>query len=74
MIVAVVCALIIFTPVKEYLPGYEGIKLKKEVIDMKLTLDSLDRERGGGVLNELSHEIDLASFIIGRIEDVKLID
>jgi murein DD-endopeptidase MepM/ murein hydrolase activator NlpD len=46
VIVAVVCALVIFTPVKEYLPGYEGVKLKKEVIDMKLTLDSLDRELG----------------------------
>lgn len=32
---------------------------------------SLDRERGGGVLNELSHEIDLASFIIGSIEDIQ---
>jgi len=29
---------------------------------------SLDRNRGGGVLNELSHEIDLASFLLGNIE------
>ncbi len=32
---------------------------------------SLNRERGGGVLNELSHEIDLSSFIIGKIKDIQ---
>ena len=31
---------------------------------------SLDRNRGGGVINELSHEIDLASFIVGKIKDI----
>ncbi len=31
---------------------------------------SLDRCRGGGVINELSHEIDLASFIIGQIKSI----
>lgn len=44
VITAIVCSIIIFTPVKEYLPGYEGLKLKKEVIDMKMVLDSLDHE------------------------------
>tara|TARA_B100000161_G_C33549311_1_gene414586 strand:+ start:207 stop:1136 length:930 start_codon:yes stop_codon:yes gene_type:complete len=37
------------------------------------TLDSisLDRTRGGGVLNELSHEIDLAALLMGSIENIK---
>ena len=36
------------------------------------TLDSisLDRIRGGGVLNELSHEIDLALLFLGSVENI----
>ena len=33
-------------------------------------INFLDRCSGGGVINELSHEIDLASFIIGQIKSI----
>lgn len=32
---------------------------------------SLDEKRGGGVINELSHEIDLANYLIGPIKKIK---
>lgn len=38
----IICSVIIFTPVKEYLPGYEGVSLKKEIIDLRLKVDSLE--------------------------------
>tara|TARA_B100000886_G_scaffold335364_1_gene292318 strand:+ start:2593 stop:3525 length:933 start_codon:yes stop_codon:yes gene_type:complete len=42
-------------------------KWRKQPISQSI---SLDRNRGGGVLNELSHEIDLASFLLGTIENI----
>ena len=44
LIVIIVSSIIVFTPVKEYLPGYEGLKLKKEVVDIKLMMDSIDQQ------------------------------
>ena len=31
---------------------------------------SLDLKKGGGVLNELSHEIDLANYLLGPIKKI----
>lgn len=41
LLTAAIVALIIFTPIKEYLPGYEGVRLRKELITLKMQLDSI---------------------------------
>lgn len=44
LLVGVTVALIVFTPVKYYIPGYGSAKVDREYRQLKYAYDSLDRE------------------------------
>ncbi|MBA3649380.1 MAG: M23 family metallopeptidase [Chitinophagales bacterium] len=43
MLVLITVSAIVFTPLKEYIPGYADVNTKKDFIDLKLTSDSLEK-------------------------------
>jgi hypothetical protein len=46
LLVGLTTALIVFTPLKEYVPGYGKTSDRKQLIEMKVRVDSLEREVG----------------------------
>jgi hypothetical protein len=44
LLVGLTVALIIFTPLKYYIPGYDDLKIGREYQQMKYRVDSLERE------------------------------
>jgi hypothetical protein len=46
LLVGLTVALIIFTPLKYYIPGYDDLKVGREYQQMKYRVDSLEREVG----------------------------
>jgi hypothetical protein len=44
VLVGLTVALIIFTPLKYYIPGYDDLKVGREYRQMKYRVDSLDRQ------------------------------
>jgi hypothetical protein len=46
MLVGLTVALIIFTPLKYYIPGYDDLKIGREYQQMKYRVDSLENEIG----------------------------
>ena len=44
LLVGLTVALIIFTPLKYYIPGYDDLKVGREYQQMKYRVDSLERE------------------------------
>jgi hypothetical protein len=44
LLVGLTVALIIFTPLKYYIPGYDDLKIGREYQHMKYRVDSLERE------------------------------
>ncbi len=44
LLVGLTVALIVFTPLKYYIPGYDDLKLGREYRQMKYTVDSLERQ------------------------------
>jgi len=50
LLVGLTVALIIFTPLKYYIPGYDDLKVGREYQQMKYRVDSLERE--------VSHQAD----------------
>src|SRR5687767_9911243 len=43
IIVLVVASAIFFTPLKEYIPGYTNVDIRKDLLDVKLKADSLEQ-------------------------------
>jgi hypothetical protein len=43
ILVGLTVALIVFTPLKYYIPGYDSLKVAREYRQMKVRVDSLDR-------------------------------
>jgi hypothetical protein len=43
ILVGLTVALIVFTPLKYYIPGYDSLKVGREYRQMKVRVDSLDR-------------------------------
>jgi hypothetical protein len=46
LLVGLTVALIIFTPLKYYIPGYDDLKIGREYQQMKYRVDSLERQVG----------------------------
>ena len=46
LLVGLTVALIVFTPLKYYIPGYDDLKIGREYRQMKYRVDSLEREVG----------------------------
>src|SRR5215813_9460242 len=46
LLVGLTVALIIFTPLKYYIPGYDDLKIGREYRQMKYRVDSLERQVG----------------------------
>jgi hypothetical protein len=46
LLVGLTVALIIFTPLKYYIPGYDDLKIGREYQEMKYRADSLERQMG----------------------------
>ena len=46
LLVGLTVALIIFTPLKYYIPGYDDLKIGREYQQMKYRVDSLERQIG----------------------------
>jgi hypothetical protein len=44
VLVGLTVALIVFTPLKYYIPGYDDLKIGREYRQMKVRVDSLERE------------------------------
>lgn len=44
VLVGLTVALIVFTPLKYYIPGYDDLKIGREYREMKVRVDSLERE------------------------------
>ncbi|MBS1920803.1 MAG: hypothetical protein JST17_11170 [Bacteroidetes bacterium] len=44
LLVGLTVALIVFTPLKYYIPGYDDLKLGREYRQMKFKVDSLERQ------------------------------
>lgn len=44
LLIVCVVVLIVFTPVRQYIPGYSDVNLSRQIMDVALTLDSLERE------------------------------
>src|ERR1700752_5391669 len=44
LLVGLTVALIVFTPLKYYIPGYDDLKIGREYRQMKYRVDSLERE------------------------------
>lgn len=44
MLVAITAALIMFTPLREYIPGYGDVNSRKELFDLRLEVDSLEQQ------------------------------
>lgn len=44
VLVGLTVALIVFTPLKYYIPGYDDLKVGREYRQMKVRVDSLERE------------------------------
>lgn len=44
VLVGLTVALIVFTPLKYYIPGYDDLKVGREYRDMKYRVDSLEKE------------------------------
>lgn len=44
LLVGLTVALIVFTPLKYYIPGYDDLKIGREYRELKYTTDSLERE------------------------------
>lgn len=42
ILIILIFSLIIFTPLKEYIPGYADVKMRRELIDLKFYTDSLE--------------------------------
>jgi len=72
VIVSLTLAVIVFTPLKEYIPGYADVNLRKEMVDLKLRVDSIENVVRQDELwfqnfkNVISGKVD-----IGNIEVVK---
>jgi hypothetical protein len=46
LLVGLTVALIIFTPLKYYIPGYDDLKIGREYQEMKYRVDSLEKQVG----------------------------
>ncbi|MES1225685.1 MAG: hypothetical protein ABUT20_59960 [Bacteroidota bacterium] len=46
LLVGLTVALIVFTPLKYYIPGYDDLKIGREYRQMKYRVDSLERQVG----------------------------
>ena len=46
LLVGLTVALIVFTPLKYYIPGYDELKIGREYRQMKYRVDSLERQVG----------------------------
>jgi hypothetical protein len=44
LLVGLTVALIVFTPLKYYIPGYDDLKIGREYREMKYRVDSLEKE------------------------------
>ena len=44
LLIVFVAVLIAFTPMRQYIPGYSDVNLSRQIMDVALTLDSLERE------------------------------
>lgn len=44
LLIVFVAVFIVFTPVRQYIPGYSDVNLSRQIMDVALTLDSLERE------------------------------
>lgn len=42
ILILIIFSLIIFTPLKEYIPGYADVRMRRELIDLKFYTDSLE--------------------------------
>jgi hypothetical protein len=49
LLVGLTVALIIFTPLRYYIPGYDDLKVGREYQQMKYRVDSLEKEVGNQV-------------------------
>lgn len=55
ILVGLTVALIVFTPLKYYIPGYDSLKVAREYRSMKVRVDSLDRvvEQQGNYIDNI---------------------
>lgn len=42
ILIILIFSLIIFTPLKEYIPGYADVKMRRDIVDLKFYTDSLE--------------------------------
>ncbi len=67
ILVGLTTALIVFTPLKEYVPGYGKASDRKQLIEMKIRVDSLERE----VNSRDRYVTDLKKVLSGDVETLK---
>lgn len=65
-----VSSIIIFTPLKEYIPGHAGVKVKRQLIHMSLRNDSLER----AIMESNAYLNNIENVLKGELKVDSLID